>query len=167
MKKFLLFTLMLLVGASFSYAKKVEALIPEYVIDGAGAARAGESLVKVTIYAKKKSDVTDDMLAKAAVHGVLFKGYSDQSKQGFGGNSQHPPVAGSAAAYDEHADFFVPFFQNGNHMNYVTFVDDQRGSIKSDKGYKVSAVVRVATGNLKKYLQDQKVNVVKSLNSGW
>lgn len=159
--------MMVVLFTGISYGKKTEQLIPDYQIEGAGAARGDEALVKVIILAKDKSKVTDDMLGKAAVHGVLFKGYTDTSTQGYGGASTHKAIAGSPTAYTEYIDFFEPFFQNGDYMNYVRIVEDRRGVTKVDKNYKVSAVVRVSTGQLKKDLQDKKINVVKSLNSGW
>lgn len=166
MKQLIILFLSVLVMANVSFAKNEKDAIPEYLIEGAGNARGGESLVKVSVTVKKKTDATDDLLGKAAVHGVLFRGYSDKSTQGYGSASEHAAIAGSPNAYNEHIDFFEPFFQ-GSHMNYVRFVDDNRSAVKVGKAYRVSAVVRVSTGQLKKDLQDNKVGAVRSLNSGW
>ncbi len=166
MKKLIVLFLSLFMGINFSFAKNDKDAIPEYLIEGAGNSRGGESLVKVSVTVKKKTDATDDMLGKAAVHGVLFRGYSDKSTQGYGAASEHAAIAGSPNAYNEHIDFFEPFFK-GDHMNYVRFVDDSRSAVKVGKEYRVSAVVRVSTGQLKKDLQDKKVGAVRSLNSGW
>lgn len=167
MKKILSLLLILAFCATCAYAKKEEPLIPEYLIEGGGPAKGNDAKVKVTIYAKKKDDVTDQMLAKAAVHGVLFKGYQDNSKQGSRASATHPPLASSPTAYDQNADFFVPFFTNGNYMNYVSFIDDGRSVVKSGKQYKVSAIVNVNKNQLTKDLQAENVNVIKSLGTGW
>lgn len=167
MKKLLLLFLSVLLSIGSSFAKKNDqAVIPDYLIEGAGNARGGESVVKVSVIVKKKSDATDDMLAKAAVHGVLFKGYSDKSTQGYGGASEHSAIAGSPTVYSEHIDFFDPFFR-GDHMNYVRFIDDTRSAVKVGKEYRVSAIVRVASGQLKKDLQSKNIGAIRGLNSGW
>lgn len=167
MTRIVSFILLVFIFAGVTNAKKPEANIPEYQIEGAGNARGDEALVKVSILTNNKNKVTDEMLGKAAVHGVLFKGYTDTKTQGYGGASTHRALAGSPNAYTEYIDFFEPFFANGDHMNYVRFVEDQRGVTKVGKQYKVSAVVRVTTGQLKKDLQNQNINVIKGLNSGW
>lgn len=167
MRKSILLLMLAVLGVLVMDAKKPEAVIPEYQIEGAGNARGDEALVKVSIITKDKNKVTDAMLGNAAVHGVLFKGYTDTNTQGWGGASTHPALAGSPTAYSEHIDFFEPFFANGDANNYVRIVEDQRGVTKVGKDYKVSAVVRVSTGQLKKDLQSKNVNVIRGLNSGW
>lgn len=168
MKKLIAFLLIVCVGIiSTDAKKKVEETIPDYLIEGAGNSRAGESLVKVSVNVKNKADATDAILGVAAVHGVLFKGYSDISTQGYGGASEHHAIAGSPGAYTEHIDFFEPFFKDGRHMDYVRFVDSGRSAVKVGKNYRVSAVVRVSTGQLKKDLQNNKIGAVRGLKSGW
>lgn len=167
MKRIITFVILAALCMNYSFAKKVEALIPDYQIEGAGPGRGDEALVRVYILTKDRNKVDDNMLGKAAVHGVLFKGYTDTKSQGFGGASNHTALAGSPMAYNENIDFFEPFFSSGDHMNYVRFIEDQRKVTKVGKDYKVSAVVRVSTGQLKKDLQSKNVNVIRSLKSGW
>jgi len=135
-----------------------------YQIEGAGQ-QGQRSLVKVTIVAKKKNNVNEDLLAKCAVHGVLFRGYTDTTASGYGDSASHPSIMGSPMSEHQHADFFKPFFLNADYMGYVHFIEDSRQSTKVGKQYKVSAVVSVATVQLKKDLK--KAGILKGLNSGW
>lgn len=172
MKRFLAFSVMAAIVAMFSFtyaAKKVATPgdIPEYYIEGGGVPVGGVDFVKVSIVAKDKNKVTEEMLGKAAVHGVLFRGYTDASNQGFGGASNHPAVAGSPAAFDQNVDFFGPFFEGGSFMNYVRFVEDSRSVTKVGKEYRVSVKVHVSTPQLKKDLSDKGVNVVRTMGSGF
>lgn len=137
----------------------------QYQIQGAGPANGGSSLVYVTVLAKKADKVTEDMLVKAAVHGVLFRDYTDASASGFGSSSQHPAMMGSPAAYNQHLDFFEPFFRDGQYRGYAQYVDDSRRVVKSGKEYKVSAKVLVSSASLRRDLEKQ--GLIKGLRSGW
>lgn len=166
MKKFLLIFLMILAFGLQSEAKKVEdpAQIPDYLIEGVSA-RSGQITVKVTIITKKPKNVTDAMLAKAAVHGVLFRG---SVATGNGNHSaKFAPLAGSPTAYEQHRDFFEPFFANGTYMSYAQLVADTRRQVKAGKEYHVSANVTVAASQLKKDLSDNGVGTVRGLGTGF
>lgn len=141
--------------------------IPEYIIEGAGVPDGGCDLVKVSVMDKKKNNITEDMLAKAAVHGVLFRGYSSSKNQGFGGSSDHPAVAGSPGVFDQFIDIFQPFFDGGSYMQYIRFIDDGRSVTKVGDKYRVSAIISVSTNQLKKDLSAKGVNVIRSLGSGF
>jgi hypothetical protein len=168
MKRILISLLLVFSVVSISYAKKESTPgdIPEYVIEGCGSA-SGESLVKVSVMAKKAKDITEQQLAKAAVHGVLFRGYSNSTVQGYGESSDHPAVAGGPNAFNQYIDFFEPFFTGGDYMNYVRFLDDSRSVTKVGNMYRVSAKVRVATGQLKKDLSAKGINAIQTLGSGF
>lgn len=137
----------------------------QYQIQGAGVASGGSAVVSVSIVSKKADKVTEDMLIKAAVHGVLFRGYTDSSSSGYGTSSQHPAIMGSPAAYTQHIDYFEPFFSDGQYTGYAQYVDDSRRVVKSGKEYKVSAKVVVSTSSLRKDLE--KLGLVNGLRSGW
>lgn len=168
MNKILLALLVICAGLfSAEAAKKVKSPgnIPEYTIEGAGARTGGEDFVKVSIMAKKKGDITEEQLAKAAVHGVLFKGYSNSSVQGYGEASNHPAIAGSPNAFEQHLDFYQPFFENGDYMKYVRFMDAGRSTTKVGNLYRISAKIKVATGQLTKDMGEQ--GVAKRMKDGF
>lgn len=121
--------------------------------------------VLVTVFAKKKEKVTDDILEKVAVHGVLFCDYDDATNAGFGSVASHKAIMGSPTAEAEYIDFFEKFFKNGDYRKYVQIVSDSRRVVKSGKEWKVKATVRVNSAALKKDLKKQ--GMVKNLGTGW
>lgn len=150
--------LIMLVGCLTMNAKKAADEIPPYEIKGGGTGTQGTYLVEVTVTTKDKN-VSDDVLKRAAVHGVLFRGFSDTVSR-----KTQKPLAGSAANEAQHADFYKEFFSsNGNAASFANIVSGSRRIVKADKQYQVTAMVQVNKENLIKYLQD--VGVVKGLNS--
>lgn len=154
----IVFTLICLF-VSFCYAAAKE--LPEYELEGNGTGAQGTYLVKVSVLTKDKQ-LNSDELGRCAVHGVLFKGFSAKELR-----QQHQkPLAGSAAAEAQHADFFNSFFaENGAYKNYVGEVSGSRTVIKSGKKYRVSATVTVNKEQLRKDLE--KSGVIRGLNSGF
>lgn len=145
-------------------AKKNDAaIVPEYQCEGAGTTSDASRQVKVTILSKKK-DVTDADLGKCAVHAVLFRDMDDKTNAGYGSAAVQKSIMGSPTAMSQHIDFFEPFFRNGDCNAYVQAVNDP-SVVKSGKGYKISAVVKVNTTQLRKDLEKQ--GMVKNLGSGW
>lgn len=141
-------------------AKKSQDEVPEYTIEGAGTATQGNYLVKATVISKNKN-VTDDELRRAAVHGVLFRGFSNAEKR-----QSQKPLAGSLANEGQHADFYKDFFaENGMAKNFASPVEGSRSIKKVDKKYHVSATVTVNKEALLKYLQE--AGIVKGLNSAF
>jgi hypothetical protein len=132
----------------------------DYDIEGAGTGVQGTYLVKVTVRSKKSS-VSDDLIARCAVHGVLFKGFSNESQR-----IHQKPLAGSAAVEAQHADFFNNFFaENGQAKNYVSAVESSRKVVKVDKMYNISTIVTVNKDLLRKDLES--AGVLKGLNSAF
>lgn len=165
-RKVIFALLALVVSIPFALpAKDKTAPLAEAYLEGAGAGNSGSSNVRITIVAKKADKVTDKDLAKAAIHSILFKGYEDSSASGFGTSSRHAPMAGSATAENQHADFFNTFFENGDYMNYVHFVENTRRVTKYGKQYKVSVQLSVNTASLRQDLEKQ--GVIRGFNSGW
>lgn len=168
-KKQLLGRVILLIAAlvvfdSIAFAKKNdEGLVPAYMVEGAGATNDASHQLKVTIISKKK-DVSDADLGKCAVHATLFRDIDDTTNSSSLSSARKKALMGSPAAEAQHIDFFEPFFRNGDCNNYVQLVKDHQ-VIKSGKDYKVSAVVKVNTAQLKKDLS--KMGMVKNLGSGW
>ncbi len=132
----------------------------DYEIEGAGTGAQGTYLVKVTVRSKK-STVSDDLIARCAVHGVLFKGFSNEAER-----IHQKPLAGSAAAEAQHAEFFSNFFvENGQAKNYVSSIHTSRQVVKENKMYKISTIVTVNKDLLRKDLES--AGVLKGLNSAF
>lgn len=153
--------LLTLLAIAPSWAKDTESGTPEYQIEGAGTGNSGTVLVKVTIVGKNKN-VSDAQLGMSAIHGVLFRGYSDSNSSFTSTNAT--AMLGSPMAEQQHADFFKSFF-GGTYSSYVQLVSDTRRVVKAGKDWKVSAVVAVSTSQLRQDLE--KAGVLKSLKSGW
>lgn len=141
-------------------AKKTEQGMPSYGLIGAGTGAQGTYLVEVSILGKSKT-VSDNELVAAAVHGVLFRGFSQASGRGF-----QKPLAGSAAAEGQNADFYKDFFAPGGMAStYGTVIAGTRSISKAGKEYRVKAKVIVQKEALMKFLQD--AGTIRSLNSAF
>lgn len=142
-----------------AFGKGKDAL-PQYEIIGAGTGSQGTYLVEVTIISKKNNP-DDNIIKQAAVHGVLFKGFSSKEHR-----QLQKPLAGSAANEAQHIDFYTDFFsESGNASNFALIVNGSRKVVKSGKEYRVTATVSVNKEELRSYLET--VGVLKSLNSGF
>lgn len=168
MKKVLAFTLMAAIlypMSAFAKKKDKEGLVPNYQVEGAGMLDNNAVKVCVTVYADRKDKVTDDDFAKCAVHGVLFRDFSDATNAGQGMPSTHYAIMKSPSAETEHFNFFEPFFTEGDAMKYTQVISDTRRVVKSGKKWKISTVVTVNTSALRSDLKNQ--HLVKDLGSGW
>lgn len=146
---------------AFSQAKtQSKDNVPEYQISGTGETAAqGTYMVKVSVLVKKAKDVSDDVISRCAVHGVLFKGFSNQNTR-----QTQKPLAGSPSAEASHADYFESFFRPGGAAaSYADVIGTSRTTTKSGKLYKVTTVVSVNKDQLRKDLED--AGVIKGLNS--
>lgn len=161
----LVLALMFLAPSAVMAKKNEEGYVPQYQMEGAGKTSQNGTQVNITIISKSKDKVTDADIEKAAVHGVLFRDYDDATNTGFGSVASHRAIMKSPTAEAEYADFFEPFFVNGDYKQYVQLVSDSRRVVKSGKEWKVSAIVRVNTTALKKMLRKQ--GMVKTLGDGW
>lgn len=140
-------------------AKKEKPL--KYDIECAGTGGDGTYLVKVTVYASKRNGVTDDMLRKGAVHGVIFRGF-----KGTDGCISQKPLAKSPTVEQQKADFFKAFFaENGPFMTYALLVKGSVESARVAKEYAVSAVVSVSKDLLRKDLED--AGVIRGLSGAF
>lgn len=155
--KFYLSVVLLFCVSIFSFAG--EPL--EYEITGAGTGMQGTYLVKVSVVSKKnKPDL--ELLKKCAVHGVLFKGFSDSTSR-----VKQKALAGGILAEQQHSDFFTPFFEeNKSYLNYADLVTSQYEVVKlAKKQYKIGAILSVDKEQLRKDLEQ--AGVIKSLGSGF
>lgn len=132
--------------------------VPEYQLQGAGVGNQGTYVVTVTVLGKK-NNINDDVLGRCAVHGVLFKGFSDAESR-----KTYKPLAGSAANEGQHAEFYEDFFADGGAANnYVQFVNSSRKVVKAGKQYKISVTATINKDQLRSDLE--KAGVIRSLNA--
>lgn len=131
--------------------------MPQYDITGAGSGNEGRLLVKVYVYVKS---ATDADLKRAAVHGVVFRGFT-------GNNSgANQPAMAPATAETDNATFCNEFFaEDGPCQNYASVVSGSYDRVKTSKGYKVGAIVEINKSSLRKELE--KAGVVRSLSAGF
>lgn len=160
----LLAILMLWPSVAPAKEKTPEGNVPSYDIQGAGMTTDNGQQVEISVRSKNK-EIPDALLAKCAVHAVLFRDYDDNTNSGYGSSASHKSLMGSPTKEAEHADFFTPFFANGDYSNYVQVVSGSRRVAKVGKEWKVSAKVIVNSAALKKDLKKQ--GLVKDLGSGW
>lgn len=132
--------------------------IPDYEISGNGTGTQGTYLVNVSVLSKKKN-ISEAELARCAVHGVLFRGFSNKDLR-----QSQKPLAGGPAVETSHPDFFNSFFaEEGPFKGYVSEVSGSRQVVKSGKQYKVTATVTVNKEQLRQDLE--KAGIIKGLNS--
>ena len=162
--KFTIILLTIFAVPALLHAKKSDQnLVPTYTAEGAGATTDASQQIKITIYSNKK-DVSDVDLGRCAVHASLFQDIDDTTNTGFGSTAVKKAIMSSPAAEAQHIDFFEPFFRNGECDRYVQNIKDHT-VVKSGKGYKISAIVKVNKAQLQKDLVSQ--GLVKNLGSGW
>lgn len=154
--------LSLLVGlqlvAFSATAKKHSITETQYEIEGAETGTQGTYLVKVHVYTQEKTATTDEFKF-AAVHGVIFRGFSGK------GFSAQKPMA-RPEALTQHADFFSAFFDNGDYRAYATVINPATNRVKLDKKrYKITATVSVSKDELRRALES--AGIIRSLNSGF
>ena len=135
-----------------------------YELEGMGTGTNGTYLVKVWSYSKK-ADIAMEQAKKNAVHGIIFKGFSDVK----GGQSQKP-LARDPNIEQTKADFFSDFFaEGGKYMKFVSLTNDGAigagDRIKVGKEYKVGVIVSVRKEDLRKDLEA--AGIIKGLGSGF
>ena len=139
--------------------------VTEVSLIGEGVGNGGRPIVVVTCAAKKADKVSDDDICRCAIHGILFRGYADQSNTlSFDASTAHSALIDTdkETAY---ADYFNDFFTSGNYNTYVDVIEDTRKVMKSGKVYHVSQAVQVNVPALRKKLE--KDGIIRSLKTGW
>ncbi len=155
-----LFLLLALFCSVFTVYGKDNNPIPAYEIIGAGTGSQGTYLIDVTVLSKKNNP-DDNIIKRAAVHGVLFKGFSNKEHR-----QMQKPLAGSAANEAQHIDFYNDFFsETGSASNYASIISGSRKVMKSGKTYRVSVTVSVNKEELRSYLES--LGILKGLSSGF
>lgn len=152
---------MLLVCVQFTCitasAKKPLITSTKYDIEGYEVGTQGTYLVKVYVYTKNASASTEEF-KYAAVHGVIFRGFS-----GKGFNTQKSLARPETQA--QNSDFYNAFFNNGDYLAYADVVNPTADKVKVGKEYKIAAIVSVSKESLRKTLEN--AGVIRGLNSGF
>lgn len=131
--------------------------MPQYDIMGAGSGTEGTILVKVYVYGKK---ITDQDLKRAAVHGVVFRGCSGNES-----GARQPAMAPPTAEIDNQEFCNVFFATDGQCQGFASIVEGSYDHVKTQKGYKLGAILQVDKTSLRKELE--KAGVVRTLSSGF
>ncbi|MBQ8224935.1 MAG: hypothetical protein IJZ86_06265 [Bacteroides sp.] len=130
-----------------------------YDIESAGSGTQGTDLVQVWVYSKK-GKTSDDDLKKAAVHGVIFRGFN-----GMNGLPSQRPLVKSITAEEQHKDYFNALF-NGAHLHFASIVSGSYKRVRtSNKEYKVGVTIQVNRNALRKELEN--AGIIKKLSSGF
>lgn len=136
-----------------------------YEIEPVGVGTEGSYIIKVWSYSKSVR-VAIEQSKKNAVHGIIFKGFSNKGRI-----PGQKPLAHDPNLENEKADFFNNFFkQGGDYLKFVTLVNN--GSIGpgdriylGKREFKIGVVVTVKVSALRQYLESQ--GIIKSLSSGF
>ena len=158
MVKVVILLLALVLSTSLTFAKKVKVTETRYDIEGVETGAQGTFMVKVYVYTSKP-EATTEQIKYAAVHGVLFRGFSGK---GFASQKAlaRPEIE------TQKADFFSAFWGNGDYLAYASIVNAVADRVKvSSKEYKIGAIVSVSKDSLRKSLED--AGIIKGLNSGF
>lgn len=158
-KKLLIFLFMMLSILS-SQAKKADITQTRYDIEGVNTGTQGNFLVKVYIYTNKREATIDiEQLKYAAVHGVLFRGFS-------GNGFANQKALARPEIEKQKADFFNAFWNNGDYLQFASVINAVADRVKiSSKEYKIGAIVSVSKESLRKTLES--AGIIRGLNSGF
>ncbi len=150
---FTIFWLLCYLAPSFSATHEDKNAMPKYDLSCAGTGVEGTYLATVSVYLPKVAK-TDDVLRKATVHGVIFKGIN-----GSQGCSAQRPLASDPSIEQEKADFFNDFFKDGGtYLKYVTVIEGSLHVTKTGKKeYRITATVSIQKDLLRNHLEQEKV----------
>lgn len=152
MKRILLFLLTLL----STIAVQAKSDIPEYNIACAGQGTEGYYLVKISVISKKNK-ISDIDFKRAAVHGIIFRGYASVNRI----PAQNPLVS-DISLEETRAEYFNAFFSDGGGFEqFASVVTGITERVKVGKQYRISANVQVNKEALQNELR--KAGVTKSL----
>lgn len=135
----------------------------DYTLKSAGQGKGGNYLVEITTTANKKAKDfnAEDLVARYAVHGVMFKGVT--AAGGYGGQKaliKDPNIEQTKA------DFFDAFFREGAHRRYATIVNSSLTSTKlSKKMVELNAILLVDKEALQHYLEES--GIIKGFSNLW
>ncbi len=136
-----------------------------YHIEAYGTGNQGSYLIKVWSYTEKPI-LQQELAMKNAVHGILFSGFSDYERI-----KGQKPLINNPDIEKEHASFFSSFFSD--QSQYSKFVqisnDPSVGPPEviriNKKQYLIGVVASVHVGNLRKFLENEKI--ISGLSSGF
>lgn len=132
----------------------------DYDIAGCGQGKNGAYLVKVTSVLKDVK-TAKDVLRRNAVHGVLFRGFMNDTD---GGTNQKPLISDPNTEHTK-AEFFKAFWNEKSYERYAQMTASSLTSMKVKKGYEVSAIFLVDKESLQHYLEES--GVIQGFSNLW
>lgn len=161
---FLIISSLLSLSVSLSVVGKERPVPFNYelsVVKEGNSATSGHKIFKVWSFGKK-SDLTQEICMRNAIHGLLFRGLIAEDV-----GSQGSVAALVPDGYESHRDYFDAFFSSGDYLQFIQPVSkgaQQAGDIvKMKKEYKVGLLVQVNLSALRKRLE--KDGIIKGVRS--
>ena len=139
----------LILGKSTIIAKDKNIFTWDYEISCIGISE-GYYIVEVSAYVTNKKDISDEIVKKCALHGVLLKGTS-------GTYPQRPVITELQDSYSQYIENLL----NNGYGKYTETIGIPLKVIKQGKIYKVTTTIQVAKGLLRKDLE--KDGVIRKL----
>lgn len=132
------------------------------VVQEGNSATSGHKIFKVWSFGRK-SDLTDEICMRNAIHGILFRGLTAED---MGTQGSVPALVPDG--YESHKDYFDTFFASGDFLQFVQPASKgakQAGDVvKMKKDHKVGLLVQVNLSALRKRLEKDGITKgVKSL----
>lgn len=137
-----------------------DAVVVPYTLSPAGNGVDGAPLVRVEVNVRKLDDATSTV-AKAALLGVIFKGYEAAE-----GCTAQKPLFNKTELTASDAEYLTALFYTDNYSRYVLgMLSDQMIVTKCRRGYAVSGVVSVDKRTLRRDLE--RAGVLHRLGEGF
>lgn len=160
----LIFSGLLSLGVSINANGKERVVPYNYelsVVQEGNSATSGHKIFKVWSFGKK-SDLTEKICMRNAIHGILFRGLTSEDMGTQGSVSALVPDG-----YESHHDYFDAFFASGDYLQFIQPASkgaQQAGDVvKIKKDYKVGLLVQVNLSALRKRLE--KDGITKGVRS--
>lgn len=131
-----------------------------YDIAGCGQGKNGAYLVKVTSVLKDVK-MSRDVLRRNAVHGVMFRGFMNNTD---GGTNQKPLIEDPNVEQIK-SSFFNAFWGEKSYERYAQMTETSFTSVKVKKGYEVSAIFLVDKESLQHYLEES--GIIQGFSNLW
>lgn len=144
------FLILFVAISSIAMAKEKEQFV--YDISCAGNAM-GYYVVEVSAYVSSKKEISDAVVKKCALHGVLYRGFSGND----GCHSQKPLLQNSDESHSSLIDELI----TSEYGKYVETIGVPLKVIKQPKRYKVTTIIQVAKDLLRKDLE--KAGIIRKL----
>lgn len=149
---------------SSSISQSISQTDLQYEINGNPLNIEGSYVVDISVIFSddEMTSMNSEQLKRAAVHGVIFKGYMNSKEK-----KQINPLVKDSSAEFQNAEFFKSFFAHDGEFNvFAEIIPNTYRRIKlNKKSYKWSATVNVKKDRLRGRLE--KAKIIRGLNSAF